>query len=49
MKSLRVPRLAVSLLARALAPHVGAPTDDLTNAGVDELFSVQRFQAVSLW
>src|ERR1039458_2956569 len=41
MKTLRLPLLAVSLLAPALAQHVGAPTDDLTNVGVDELFSVQ--------
>ena len=41
MKTLRLPLLAVSLLAPALAQHVGAPTDDLTKVGVDELFSVQ--------
>src|ERR1035441_1320437 len=31
----------LSILPPALAQHVGAPTDDLTNVGVDELFSVQ--------
>ena len=41
MKTLHLPLLAVSLLAPALAQRVGAPTDDLTNVGVDELFSVQ--------
>jgi iron complex outermembrane recepter protein len=33
--------LAVSFLATASAQRVGAPTDDLTKLGVDELFSVQ--------
>lgn len=37
----RVPLLAASLLLPALAQRVGAPTDDLTKVGVDELFSVQ--------
>src|ERR1017187_4099374 len=41
MKTLRLPLLAVSLLAAALAQRVGTPTDDLTKVGVDELFSVQ--------
>ena len=41
MKTLRPPLVAVSLLAAAWAQHVGAPTDDLTKVGVDELFSVQ--------
>jgi hypothetical protein len=41
MKWLRLPLLAASLLAPALAQRVGAPTDDLTKVGVDELFSVQ--------
>jgi iron complex outermembrane receptor protein len=41
MKWLRLPLLAASLLAPALAQRVGAPTDDLTKLGVDELFSVQ--------
>jgi hypothetical protein len=40
MKTLCPPLLAVSLLAPALAQRVGAPTDDLTKLGVDELFSV---------
>ena len=40
MKTLCLPLLAVSLLAPALAQRVGAPTDDLTKLGVDELFSV---------
>ena len=31
----------LSLLATASAQRVGAPTDDLTKLGVDELFSVQ--------
>src|SRR5450432_3122487 len=38
---LRLPWLAAGLLAPVLAQRVGAPTDDLTNVGVDELFSVQ--------
>jgi iron complex outermembrane receptor protein len=33
--------LAATFLIPALAQHVGAPTDDLTKIGVDELFSVQ--------
>lgn len=37
----QLPLFATSLLTSALAQHVGAPTDDLTNIGVDELFSVQ--------
>ena len=41
MKTLRPPLVAVSLVAAAWAQHVGAPTDDLTKVGVDELFSVQ--------
>src|SRR5450432_2444245 len=41
MKWLRLPLLAASLLVTALAQRVGAPTDDLTKLGMDELFSVQ--------
>ncbi|MCX6629818.1 MAG: TonB-dependent receptor, partial [Candidatus Solibacter sp.] len=41
MKWLHLPLLAASLLAPASAQRVGAPTDDLTKVGVDELFSVQ--------
>jgi iron complex outermembrane receptor protein len=41
MKWSGLPLLAASLLAPALAQRVGAPTDDLTKLGVDELFSVQ--------
>src|SRR5450755_2250827 len=37
----RLPLLAASLLAPALAQRVGEPTDDLTKLGMDELFSVQ--------
>ncbi len=41
MKRLHLPLLAVSFLTAAMAQRVGAPTDDLTKLGVDELFSVQ--------
>jgi outer membrane receptor for ferrienterochelin and colicin len=41
MKRLHLPLLAVSFLTAAKAHRVGAPTDDLTKLGVDELFSVQ--------
>jgi iron complex outermembrane recepter protein len=41
MKWLCLPLLTMSLLAPASAQRVGAPTDDLTKVGVDELFSVQ--------
>jgi iron complex outermembrane receptor protein len=41
MKGLHLPLLAVSFLTAAMAQRVGAPTDDLTKLGVDELFSVQ--------
>ena len=41
MKGLHLPLLAISFLTAAMAQRVGAPTDDLTKVGVDELFSVQ--------
>ena len=41
MKWFPIPLLAMSVLPAVLAQHVGAPTDDLTEVGVDELFSVQ--------
>ena len=37
----RLPLLAACVSAPALAQRVGAPTDDLTNVGIDELFNVQ--------
>ena len=37
----RLPLLAACIWAPALAQRVGAPTDDLTNVGIDELFNVQ--------
>ena len=33
--------LAASSIVSGFAQHVGAPTDDLTKIGIDELFSVQ--------
>ena len=41
MRWFLLPLFAVSLPAPVLAQRVGAPTGDLTNLGVDELFSVQ--------
>src|ERR1039457_5032136 len=41
MNCFRLALLAVGLLVPALAQRVGAPTDDLTKLGVNELFSVQ--------
>ena len=41
MKWFPLPLLAIGLLPAVWAQRVGAPTDDLTKLGVDELFSVQ--------
>ena len=41
MKALGFPLLVASLLGPAFGQRVGAPTDDLTNLGVDELFSLK--------
>jgi len=41
MKWFPLPLLAISFLPAVWAQRVGAPTDDLTKLGVDELFSVQ--------
>ncbi|MDE3167466.1 MAG: hypothetical protein KGN36_16815, partial [Acidobacteriota bacterium] len=38
---LRVVAVAALLAGSAYSQHVGAPTDDLSKLGVDELFSVQ--------
>src|SRR5689334_1010023 len=41
MNCLRVAATTACLIGGAFAQRVGAPTDDLTKLGVDELFSIQ--------
>ncbi len=41
MKWLRLTALAVCVITSLFAQRVGAPTDDLTKLGVDELFSLE--------